>query len=211
MQTTQTIAKRRRLVGEIFSQLLNVPVMTGLLLTFLYFHLPVSEPRRLTGYCWAILFLCLIPLSSLLFYIPGKTHDREAVYHRQRVASFILMLVSYPIGAVVLYLIQAPKIFQSMALVYSLVTLGLIIFNRFIRYKASGHAAGVAGPVAAMIYLFGWIATPLLALLPLVAWARVAAKGHDAWQTVVGGALSLVITVLVLYGFGFIPFVGLIN
>ena len=30
-----------------------------------------------------------------------------------------------------------------------------------LRFKASGHAAGVAGPIGAMIYLYGLIATPL--------------------------------------------------
>jgi len=42
-----------------------------------------------------------------------------------------------------------------------------------------------------MIYLYGLIATPLIALLSLVTWARITAKGHDIWQTVVGAMLSI--------------------
>ena len=201
----------RNLIGEVFSQLLNVPVMTGILITFLYFHLPLETPNRTGGFIWALVFLSLVPLCSLFFYIPGKERDREKIRHRQRVASFVFMLASYPLGWLVLKLSAAPKIFISMALVYSLVTLGLIVFNLLLHYKASGHAAGVAGPVASLIYLFGLPATPLLLLLPLVSWARVSAKGHSAWQTVVGAAISLLITASVLYAYGYLPFMGLPN
>jgi hypothetical protein len=201
-------AKNRRLAGEILSQLLNVPVLSGILVAFLYFRLPADTPNRFSGFAWAFLFLCLIPICSLFFYIPGHSMDREMIAHRQRVASFVFMIVSYPIGAVVLHMTQSPEIFEAMATVYSLVTVGLIVFNLFMHYKASGHAAGVAGPVASMIYLFGLMATPLIALLPLVTWARLAAKGHNFWQTVVGAALSLAISVLVLHVYGFSPFLG---
>jgi hypothetical protein len=121
------------------------------------------------------------------------------------------MISSYPIGALVLYLIHAPRIFITITVVYTLVTVGLIVFNLFFRYKASGHAAGVTGPVISMVFLFGWLAAPLLVLLPLVTWARVSAKGHNVWQTVVGASLSLVITIIVLFSFGFLPFAGQIN
>jgi membrane-associated phospholipid phosphatase len=57
-----------------------------------------------------------------------------------------------------------------------------------------------------MTFLYGIWAAPLLLLLPLVGWARVKAKGHSIGQTVVGGIMSLLITVLVLAAFGFAPF-----
>ena len=198
----------RRLLGEILSQMLNVPVMTGLLVLYLYFRLPADTPNRLPGFLIALLFLSIIPLCSLFFYIPGKEKEREKVAHRQRVASFIFMAVSYPAGALALCLMNSPRIFTAMAMSYTLITLGLIIFNLFVHYKASGHAAGVAGPVASLIYLYGWMASPLLALLPLVTWARVMAKGHTTWQMIVGAALSLTIAVAVLYVYGFSPFTG---
>ncbi len=86
----------------------------------------------------------------------------------------------------------------------------MILFNLLLRVKASGHAAGVAGPIAALMYLYGLVAAPLIALLPLVAWARVAAKGHNLWQTVVGALLSLSIAVTVLWLFGYLPFKGVV-
>ena len=201
----------RRIVGEVLSQLLNVPVLSGALITFFFFRMPNDLPNRLPGYGWALLFLSIIPLCSLFFYIPGKLKDKAQVIRRQRIASFVFMIVSYPIGFLILRLTHAPRIFEAMAITYTLVTLGLILFNFILRYKASGHAAGVAGPVAALLYLFGIIATPFIALIPLTTWARVSAKGHDTWQTVVGALLSFGITALVLWLYGFLPFQGMLH
>lgn len=203
--------KTRRIAGEILSQMLNVPMLSAGLVTFFYFRMQPAEPLRLAGYLWSLVFLTVIPLFSLFFYIPKKGEPREKTVHRQRVMSFVFMFISYPIGWLVLSQIQAPKIFVAMAEIYTFVTLGLIVFNLLMHYKASGHAAGVSGPVASMIYLFGAIATPLLALLPLVTWARLAAKGHNFWQTVVGAVLSGLISVAVLWSYGFTPFAGLIG
>ena len=203
-------SRARRIAGEVLSQVLNVPILSGALITFLFFKLPSDIPNRLAGFGWTLLFLSLIPLGSLLFYIPGGVRDKARIVKRQRIASFVFMIISYPLGFLVLRLTGAPKIYEAIAVTYTLVTLGLIILNALLRYKASGHAAGVAGPVGALIYLFGLAAAPLLALIPLTTWARVSAKGHDAWQTVVGALLSLGITALVLWAYGFAPMAGVI-
>jgi len=200
----------KKVVGEILSQVLNVPVLAGALVTFLFIFIPDSEPNRLTGYAWMMLFLCVIPLCSLFFYIPAGNEEPQVTAHRQRVASFVIMLVSYPMGWLVLALIGAPRIFTAVAATYTFVTLGLVVFNLLLHYKASGHAAGVPGPIAVMIYIYGIIATPLLLLLPLVTWARLAAEGHNLWQTVVGATMSALIAIGVLWAFGFSPFTGVV-
>lgn len=207
----ERLIKARQVGGEVLSQVLNVPILSGALITFLFFKLPVNMPGRLSGYGWTMLFLSLIPLCSLFFYIPGKVREKAVIIRRQRIASFVFMIISYPIGFIVLRLTNAPKVFEAIAVTYTYVTLGLILLNFVIRYKASGHAAGVAGPVSAMIYLFGLVAAPLLALIPLTTWARTAAKGHDVMQTVAGALLSLAITVIVLWNYGFAPFSALVN
>jgi len=193
----------RRILGEVLSQILNVPMLSGALVTYIFFRLPTNIPNRLVGFGWALTFISLIPLASLLFYIPGKARDWAKVIKRQRTASFVLMIISYPVGFLVLKLINAPLIFEAIAVNYTLITLGLIISNMILRYKASGHSAGVAGPVAAMFYFFGIPAVPLVALIPLTIFARIAAKGHDFWQLITGAVMSISITVFVLMMYGF--------
>jgi small-conductance mechanosensitive channel len=200
----------KKVVGEIISHLLNVPVLAGALVTYLFFRLPESEPNRLSGYAWAMLFLCVVPLCSLFFYIPVRDENKHATVRRQRIASFVIMLVSYPVGWLILAWTGAPLIFTAVAAIYTFVTLGLFIFNLLLRYKASGHAAGVCGPIAAVIYIFGIAAIPLLLLLPLIIWARLAAEGHNFWQTIVGATMSALISIGVLWAFGFPPFRGVV-
>lgn len=202
--------RTRRVAGEVLSQILNVPILSGAFVTFLFFRLPSDIPQRTSSFGWALVFLCLIPLASLFFYIPGGVRDWARVIRRQRIASFVLMMLSYPMGFVVLRLAGAPHIYEAIAVTYPSVTLGLILFNLVLRYKASGHAAGVAGPVGALLYLYGLVAAPLLALIPLVAIARFLAKGHSIWQGVVGAAMSLAFTMLVLWAYGFRPMAGVI-
>lgn len=194
-----------RVAGELLSQLLNVPLLSGALVIFVFYQIPANIPHRVGGFFWALLFISLIPLCSLLFYIPGRAKDWPRIIERQRTASFVLMMISYPIGLVVLRLIGAPRVFQAIAVNYTLITLGLIVFNLILRYKASGHAAGVAGPVAAALYAFGPVALPLATLIPLTVFARIAAKGHRFWELVTGSVLSICITVLVLALYGFHP------
>ncbi len=208
---TKTNQNRIKKIGSIISHLLNVPVLTGLLLLFFYLDLPAATLHRTSGFLWSLVLLSLVPLSSTLFYLPGKTTDHEKVLHRQRMASFIIMMISYPIGWLVLVLTNSPAIFITTAINYTCITLGLIILNLVLKYKASGHAAGVAGPISAMIYLFGLAAAPLLALLPIISWARVRAKGHNFLQTVVGSVLSFAITVLIFWISGYQPFNGLLK
>jgi membrane-associated phospholipid phosphatase len=191
------------IVSIILSQIVNTPFVAGAAITLLLFNLKPDVPQRLLGWGVSLIFLTIVPALSLLFYIPRRKEQWSSTEKRQRVMSFVFMAVSYPIGYSILKILHAPAIFEAVALSYVIVVLGLILVNLF--FKASGHAAGVAGPVSALIYLYGLIATPLIALIPLTMWARVKAKGHTLSQTIVGTILSAVITVTILIAYGFQP------
>jgi membrane-associated phospholipid phosphatase len=201
------LAKRikqiQRLVGVVVSQVVNAPFVAGAALTVLLFRVRPDVPQRLLGWGVSIVFLTVVPALSLLFYIPRRHEPWASTEKRQRVMSFVFMAVSYPIGFAVLKMLGAPAIFEAVMLTYVIVVLSLILVNLF--FKASGHAAGVAGPVSALIYLYGLIAAPLVALIPLTMWARVKAKGHTLSQTIVGSLLSAAVTVAVLLLYGFHP------
>jgi membrane-associated phospholipid phosphatase len=200
---TDRIQRTVRIVGIVLSQLLNVPFIAGAAITLLLFSLRPDVPQRLLGWGVSVTFLTVVPALSLLFYIPRRNEPWASTERRQRVMSFVFMAVSYPIGFGVLKAVRAPQVFEAVLLTYVIVVLGLILVNLF--FKASGHAAGVAGPVSALIYLYGLIATPLIALIPLTMWARVRARGHTLSQTIVGALLSAAITVAVLFFYGFRP------
>ena len=72
---TEKQKKIKSTLGEILSQLLNVPILSGALVTYFYFRLPAGELNTLPGYLWTMLFIFLIPLCSLFFYIPKKNEE----------------------------------------------------------------------------------------------------------------------------------------
>ena len=197
------IEQTRRIAGFVISQIVNVPFVAGAAITVLLFGLRPDVPQRLLGWGVSMIFLTIIPALSLLFYIPRRNEPWASTERRQRVMSFVFMAVSYPVGFVILKTVQAPSIFEAIMLTYVIVVLALIGVNLF--FKASGHAAGVAGPVAALIYFYGLIAAPLVALIRLTMWARVKARGHTLSQTVVGALLAAGVTMLVLFLYGFRP------
>ncbi len=200
---SESIERTRRIVGFVISQIVNVPFVAGAAITLLLFGLRPDMPQRLLGWGVSLIFLTVIPALSLLFYIPRRSEPWASTERRQRVMSFVFMAVSYPIGFVILKIVHAPPIFEAIMLTYVIVVLALIGVNLF--FKASGHAAGVAGPVTALIYLYGLIAAPLIALIPLAMWARVETRGHSLLQTIVGALLSAGVTILVMLLYGFRP------
>jgi membrane-associated phospholipid phosphatase len=191
------------IVSFVVSQIVNVPFVAAAAITVLLFGVRPDVPQRILGWGVALIFLTVIPALSLLFYIPRRNEPWSSTEKRQRVMSFVFMAVSYPIGFVILKIIQAPTIFEAIMLTYVVVVLALILVNLF--FKASGHAAGVAGPVSALIYFYGLIATPLIALIPLTMWARVRSKGHTLSQTIIGALLSAGVTIAILFLYGFRP------
>ncbi len=200
---SQKLHRTYEIIGIVISQIVNTPFIAGAAITLFLFSLRPDVPQRLVGWGISLIFLTVVPALSLLFYIPRRNEAWASTEKRQRVMSCVFMAVSYPIGYALLQILHAPPIFEAIMLAYVMVVLGLILINIF--FKASGHAAGVAGPVSALIYLYGLIATPLLALIPLTMWARVKAKGHTLSQTIVGTILSAAITIGILLAYGFHP------
>jgi membrane-associated phospholipid phosphatase len=200
---SQKLRRTKEIIGIVISQIVNTPFVAGAAITLLLFRVRPDVPQRLLGWGVSLIFLTVVPALSLLFYIPRRNEPWSSTEKRQRIMSFVFMAASYPIGYALLKVFHAPAIFEAVMLSYVMVVLGLILINLF--FKASGHAAGVAGPVSAMIYLYGLVATPLIALIPLTMWARVRAKGHTLSQTIVGTILSAAITITVLVAYGFKP------
>ena len=200
---TGRVKQTIHIISFVVSQIVNVPFVAGAAITLLLFGVRPDVPQRILGWGVSLIFLTIIPALSLLFYIPRRNEPWSSTEKRQRVMSFVFMAVSYPIGFVILKILQVPAIFEAIMLTYVVVVLALILVNIF--FKASGHAAGVAGPVSALIYFYGLIATPLIALIPLTMWARVRSKGHTLSQTIIGALLSAAVTIAVLFLYGFRP------
>jgi membrane-associated phospholipid phosphatase len=55
---------------------------------------------------------------------------------------------------------------------------------------------GVAGPFAAICFVYGFSALPFILILFLIGWARLFLKCHNIYQVLAGGLLGFTSTIL---------------
>jgi membrane-associated phospholipid phosphatase len=101
-----------------------------------------------------------------------------------------------------MYAFLGRHIMSTLAAAYFTVTLGVTIVSY--RWKISVHGAGVGGPGAALIYVYGAVAIFVAIIWILVIWARTTLKQHSLEQSV-GGVLLAIIISWTTYFFLFLP------
>lgn len=77
---------------------------------------------------------------------------------------------------------------------YELWLLGFFLVS--LVWKMSGHAGGIALAAGLLIHWFGWGWWPILALVPLMGWARVVTRNHTVAQAIWGSLYSLVMVLV---------------
>jgi membrane-associated phospholipid phosphatase len=82
-----------------------------------------------------------------------------------------------------------------LALGYTIATVVLLVVNRF--WKVSVHAAGVTGPIFALVFVFGIMLFPLSLIIVLVSWSRIKLKKHTLAQTIVGSIIPIAVGLVV--------------
>lgn len=184
-------------IAKIIRAVTVPPVMVYLLLTILYFVKDgiIAGPAELI---LSILFLGIVPLFAypLSALIPSlKKKGRKG----QRKLAFILTFAGY-LGAVIYGLI-AHAAYRLMLIyhTYFISVLILIVFNKFIKIRASGHACSIAGPLFLMIYFIGWKSIlPCVLLFAIVTWASLELKRHTFRELIWGQLTAAVAFVISL-------------
>ena len=176
--------KKYRLLTFIF----DVPVIA--IFSYWVIYQFNKTTLSLKGFIISIIFIGIIPLLSWTYLIK---HPKD--YEGERKMSFIIDIISYPIGLIFLILTKSNKIFIALALSYGLNGLALLIINK-LGYKASGHASGITGPSTALTILFGWTGVLSFLFLIPVYLSKLKIKDHTFAQLTVGGLSSALITYL---------------
>ncbi len=171
-----------RLITFVF----DVPIVA--IFSFLMIYLFKARDTR--SFLISTLFIGIIPLFA---WVHLAKHRGD--FKGERKLSFVIDAVSYPVGFLLLLLLGKRDVFSALVLSYLLNVIALIIINKA-GFKASGHAAGIAGPAAAFTVLFGITGALSFLLLIPVGIAKVRLKDHTPPQFLTGAVLSACITVL---------------
>jgi hypothetical protein len=163
----------------------------GLLLVLLYILRP-SMFNNILELLLSIVFLAIIPMAAYALqpFIPKfKDKGREG----KRNLAFIFTSFGYTMAVLYGLTAQVTTELLFVFIVYFLSYLVLLISNKVIKFRASGHACGLFGPVVMLAYYIGWqIIIPGGILLVLVWWASLFLKRHTI-QELIGGCVSFII------------------
>lgn len=146
--------------------------------------------RNNGNYFIALLFLTVLPLLGypLQPFIPGfcdKGRDG------QRNLAIIMAVFGYVLGIFYVLLTRATQGLLVIYLTYLLSGIGIAIFNKVLKVRASGHTCGIAGPIALLFYVIGYKALWGLIVLIMVFWASLKIKRHTMSQLIWGSIIPL--------------------
>lgn len=181
----------KRWVARVIRVLTLPSVMSALLFTILYFN------TRIFGSVWeylaAIAFLSLLPSSAYALQ-PILPHFKNKGRNGQRTLAMIMSCAGYVLSVVYGFVFSVSIELLTVFITYLMSGIVLLILNKVFGIKASGHASGLAGPVAVLSYFGGLL--PLLCggcVFALSMWSALKIKRHTAAQFVAGACVPTVI------------------
>lgn len=151
-----------------------------------------------------LLFVIVIPMGYIHFLRwQGKLSSWDMTLREERPKVISVGLVSLMFALLAVYLFGNQLLLHLMLI---LVVLGLmsLVITKF--WKISLHAGLNSAGWIVINFLFGWKFPFLYLAIPLVLWARYVLKKHTLSQLIAGTILGAIITLGLLFIFGYINF-----
>lgn len=193
-KTKETQASDRKITKEaVIAKIVRVitvaPFMAALMLTVIWFARPDSY-LGLGHYLYALGVLTVFPLISypVSAIIPAL---RKKGRDGQRNLAIVFSVVGYIAGILGSVFFGAGRIELLIFMTYLLSGISIALSSFVFGVKASGHACGVSGPIAMMIYVLGLPYIALYGLLGAVVWASLKIKRHTPVQLLLGSIIPV--------------------
>ena len=190
----QSLNKIARIISTVFVP----PSFTLIVFTIFALVLESEFLKQLVTISTAFIFGFIAPI--VLFVILRKKKkliDIDASEKDERTFPFIISIIFYTIGIIILIIFKVNIISIAFWFCYISNTLFTIFINK--HWKISAHSMGASGPLAAMTYVFGPIALVFSLIVLMVGWSRIQLKVHNAAQVSAGILLAFISTYLQIY------------
>lgn len=149
----------------------------------------------------SLFFLGIVPVLAYIVHalVPAlRRRGREC----QRNMAFAFTAVGYIAGIIYAFTAGVSAGLKEIFFGYFVSYVLLLVMNKAIKFRSSGHAAGIAGPLLYMVYFAGWVTLPVCAALyAVVFWASLRTKRHTRNEFIAGSlcsAAAFIISVLVI-------------
>ncbi len=186
------INRKRKLkrFARAFAKLVRVitvaPIPAAVMFAVIYANGNMASSTELV---WAILTISLLPLAAypLQTVIPHfKSRGREG----QRTLAMIMSTAGYIIAVTAALILNFSSAVTTVFVTYLLSGVLLLIINKAVGFKASGHACGLAGPMGVLAYFTGPAGAAFgIAVFLLVLWSSLKLHSHTLPQYVVGALI----------------------
>ena len=187
MQTATTIDRASGNPLWVLAKVISV-VTSPAVLSFASMYLMGAQINDARFWPWAIAYASfgfVLPLLYLIYLMrKGEVSDFHMKERRERIKPMAFIFIVFSLASLVFYLLDVPYVMQVFTYVGALQ--GLLMLLITLKWKISGHGAGIAAFTLLLWGLFGPAAAPFFLLIPLVLWARVYTDRHDLPQTIIG-------------------------
>lgn len=176
-------------LAKIFRVITVPPILALLLVIYLYFgqtaYFTSTYELFLAALCLTILPLLSYPVC---YFVPPLRKGGRRV---ERKAAFVATGAGYVFLLVFMFVFGFSEKLSVICLTYFFSVLFLIIFNKFLKFKASGHACGVVGPIMVFLYAGGTVMLiPSILILAATVWSSLKLGRHTASELCLGGVCA---------------------
>lgn len=188
------------MLASVISYIVNPLILPPILFVCVLFHFGAGSGEIWQTVAISAFFFAVIPLLYLVLAVyRGEIETLEVRTREHRFRPLMVGIVAYALGVLVLFLTvdTARSLITLLAVIYPVN--GVLVTLITLRWKISVHMSGLAGFVASLFYLYtmqvgsdkvvpGSVLFMLIALIPILMWARVRSGAHTFAETV-GGTL----------------------
>ncbi|WP_297824905.1 hypothetical protein [uncultured Methanobrevibacter sp.] len=150
----------------------------------------------------SIVFASILPMAIIVFWAKKLNTDSDISNREDRFTPLIVGVVSYFIGFLISFVLNADNFLTVLLLCYSVNTFIVMLITT--KWKISVHTTGLSGPVGALILLLGPIGALFGILYPILVWSRVLLKKHTLAQAICGAVQGFFLTIFEMYLFIYI-------
>ena len=171
-------------------RILTAPPFMALVMLGILFHVRPTVFGGLGNYLLAVLFLTLFPLLAYPLQ-PVFPHFKDKGREGQRRLAIWMSAVGYTIGTAMAGILCVSFELKRIYLIYLFSGVLMLLFNKMLGIKASGHACGVVGPVICLVCSIGCSALIGLLVLAATYIASLEMKRHTWTELIIGSAIPI--------------------
>ena len=172
------------------------PVLAAVSLLLLFRLCPDIFSNGCSDLGWSLFFLGIMPLLGYPLQ-PFLPHFKNKGRDGQRHLAILMAVAGYLSGFLYTRIVPTTWHLLLIFLEYLISGALILLFNKGLKIKASGHACGVAGPLCYLCYFIGYKALWAIPVIFLVYWSSLKMKRHT-WSELILGTFIPIVALAVL-------------